>query len=180
MWKFVRAKRTIPKPESSAAMEQLRRIAGAAREQPLPVEEKPHFDAELLELCAEISHQRKIADAAWRRFSEESLSLWCSSARADALYAASRKETQRLDFLLREAGKLRAKTGAGIYAKALAITRLRSGGLALCKSLAEDLIDNPALRATLWGAEPESAPDPEALPEPRKPRPDLVPDRREK
>ncbi|HWA81678.1 MAG TPA: hypothetical protein VG848_15375 [Acetobacteraceae bacterium] len=174
MWKFVRAKRTISKAEPSVAMEQLRRIASTAREQPLSGEETPHPDAELLEFCAEISHQRKIADAAWRRFTEESLSLWCTSARADALYGASRKETQRLDFLLREAGKLRAKTGAGIYAKALAITRLRNGGLGLCKSLAEDLIASPALRATLWGAEPEAAAGPGALSEKRRARPDLA------
>jgi hypothetical protein len=173
MWKFVRAKRTDPTPESSPAIARLREIAAAARGQSLSGDGPPHSDAELLELCAEISHQRKVADAAWRRFAEDSLSLWCSSARADALHSASRKETQHLDFLLREAGKLRATTGAGIYAKALVVTRLRSGGLSLCRSLAEDLIANPIVRAALWGAEPDPGPDSVAAPESRKARPDL-------
>jgi hypothetical protein len=56
--------------------------------------------------------------------------------RADELHDASSKEIQRLAFLLREAGKLRAKTGAGIYAKALAAAHAKSSALPLCMSLA--------------------------------------------
>jgi hypothetical protein len=77
----------------------------------------------------------------------------------EELHNASTKEIQRLDFLLGEVGKMRAKTGAGIYAKALAVAHTKSGALPLCKSLAEDLITNPALRAALWSAEPEPPPE---------------------
>jgi hypothetical protein len=52
--------------------------------------------------------------------------------------------------LLSRARKIRAKTGAGIFAKALLVRDSRTGAPALAKSLAEDLISQPALRASLW------------------------------
>ncbi len=156
MWKSARS--SSP-PKLSPAIVRLRRIAAAPGDHRLLEDGPPHPDAKLLDLCAEIAHQRKVADAAWQRFSEGGRAPWCSGARADELHDASSKEIQRLDALLREAGKLRAKTGAGLYAKALAVAHAKSGALPLCKSLAEDLITNPALRAALWGAEPEPPPE---------------------
>jgi hypothetical protein len=156
MWKSARVS---PPPKLSPAIVRLRRIAAAPGDHRLLDDGPPHPDARLLDLCAEIAHQRKVADAAWQRFAADGKALWCSGARADELHSASGKEIQRLDSLLREAGKLRAKTGAGIYAKALAVAHAKSGALPLCKSLAEDLITNPALRAALWGAEPEPPPE---------------------
>lgn len=152
MWKPVRTK---PKPEVSPAIVRLRRIAAAPGEHRLLDEASPHPDALLLDVCAEIAYQRKITDTAWQRFTEESRAPWCNGKRADALHAASAKEIKRLDALLCEAARLRATTGAGLYAKAVAVKNAKSGALSLCKSLAEDLINNPALRGTLWGAEPE-------------------------
>lgn len=155
MWKSARS--SSP-PNLSPAIARLRRIAAAPGDHRLLEDGPPHPDAKLLDLCAEIAHQRKVTDAAWQRFAEGGRAPWCTGARADELHDASGKEIQRLDALLREAGKLRAKTGAGIYAKALAVAHAKSGALPLCKSLAEDLITNPALRAALWGTEPEPPP----------------------
>jgi len=159
MWKSVRTKAT---PKVSPAIVRLRRIAAAPGDHRLLDDDAPpHPDAKLLDVCTEIAHQRKITDAAWQRFAEDGRSPLCSGKRADALHAATAKEIQHLDSLLRQAAKLRATTGAGIYAKAIAVAHAKSGALPLCKSLAEDLISNPALRATLWGAEPEP---PQGLP----------------
>ncbi len=174
MWKTVRTK---PMPKVSPTIVRLRRIAAAPGDHRLLDDDgPPHPDARLLDLCAEIAHQRKVTDAAWRRFAEGGRTPWCSGPRADALHDASAKEIQHLDALLRDAGKLRATTGAGIYAKAIAVAHAKSGALPLCKSLAEDLIANPALRATLWGAEPEpprARPDNVAMLRARKTRPGL-------
>jgi len=156
MWK---AARSGFQPKFSPAIVWLRRIAAAPGDHRLLEDRPPHPDARLLDLCAEIAHQRKLADAAWQRFAEGSRAPWCSGVHADELYNASSNEIQRLDFLLREVGKLRAKTGAGVYAKALAVARAKSGALPLCKSLAEDLITDPTLRAALWSAEPEPPPE---------------------
>ena len=146
-------------PKLSPAIVRLRRIAAAPDDHRLLEDGPPHPDARLLDLCAEIAHQKTLADAGWQRFAESGGAPWCSGARVEELHNASAKEIQRLDFLLGEVGKLRAKTGAGIYAKAFAVAHAKSGALPLCKSLAEDLITNPALRAALWSAEPEPPPE---------------------
>jgi hypothetical protein len=55
--------------------------------------------------------------------------------------------------LLSRIRKLRAVTGAGIYAKALVLRASRTGSPELAKSMAEDLIAYAGLRAMLWPAE---------------------------
>jgi hypothetical protein len=54
--------------------------------------------------------------------------------------------------LLSAIRKLRAKTAAGIYAKALVCRCSRTGAPFLAMSLAEDLIACPGLRVSLWPA----------------------------
>ncbi len=141
------------KREDPVALEpviaRLRQIAAEAGDHLLLADGPSNPDRKLLDLCAEIIEQRKTADAVLQRWKD---------AHGDGyhpLYAVLHKETGRLRSLLREAGKLHATTGAGIYAKALAVRHSKSAAPLLCFTLAEDLIANPALRALLWGTEPE-------------------------
>ena len=56
----------------------------------------------------------------------------------------------RAKTLMRAVGKMRTKTAAGVYAKALLVRGSRIGAEALARSLASDLTALPALRASLW------------------------------
>ena len=55
--------------------------------------------------------------------------------------------------LMNRIRKIRAQTAAGIFAKALVVRSSRTAAPVLAMSLAEDLIANNALRASLWPAE---------------------------
>jgi hypothetical protein len=48
--------------------------------------------------------------------------------------------------------KMKATTAAGIYAKAAVVRASKTGTADLAMSLAEDLLDCPGLRASLWPA----------------------------
>jgi hypothetical protein len=66
---------------------------------------------------------------------------------------------------LRQIAKEKATTPAGIYAKALVVRASRTGAKHLAMTLAEDLVNYPALRAAIWPAdtareEPVSRPIP--------------------
>ncbi len=54
---------------------------------------------------------------------------------------------------IRRAGKLRATTPAGIYAKAMVVHHSVSGATMLGVTLAEELLECPGLRSVLWAAE---------------------------
>ena len=54
--------------------------------------------------------------------------------------------------VLFKAKKIKATTAAGIYAKALIVRSSKSGAPLLAMSLADDLIECPGLRASLWPA----------------------------
>jgi hypothetical protein len=49
--------------------------------------------------------------------------------------------------------KIKATTAAGIYAKAAVVRTSKTGAADLAMSLAEDLLDCPGLRASLWPAQ---------------------------
>jgi hypothetical protein len=144
------------------AIGRLRAIAAESGDHLLLGDGAPHPDAKLLDLCAEIAQQRKVGEATLRAQIDSHLSPWKSDERAElaALQEKCRLEHRTLGGLLRRAGSIPATTAAGIYAKALAVRASKSGAALLGVSLAEDLLDNPALRASLWGAEPEPAPEP--------------------
>ena len=63
---------------------------------------------------------------------------------------------ERAKHLTRAAAKIEARTAAGIFAKAMVVRASRSGAAGLGVSLAEDLINCPGLRASLWPAENQS------------------------
>jgi len=120
-------------------------------------------DHQLLDLCGDALHLLKQAqsvhtqrDAVWAtRLRRE----WTDHDRArdDELCEQGRRFEAQASQLLRRAKKIRATTAAGIYAKALIVRASACGAPLLAMSLAEDLIDCPGLRQSLWPAETAEA-----------------------
>ena len=75
----------------------------------------------------------------------------------EALFDDASRGITKAKPLLSRIRKLRAGTGAGIYAKAMVLRASISGAPYLAVSLAEDLIACKELRATLFPAEREEA-----------------------
>lgn len=131
-----------------AALKEIAEISGTNLIMDGPV----HRDHELIDLCAEalhlarqcegISHNRENLDREdkyWR-------------IRWDALREAEKQLERLVRPMVRRAGKLRATTAAGIYAKAL-LTTVSPSGVVLAASLAADLIACEGLRESLtWPA----------------------------
>jgi hypothetical protein len=117
-----------------------------------------HPDHQLLDACSEAMHLFKQAKAA--RTERHAASLEQADRRVSAeelrLDKALFARWQDLDAqgaaVLRRAKKLRAVTPAGIYAKALLVRSTKTGAREMAMSLAEDLINCPGLRSTLWPA----------------------------
>lgn len=144
--------------ELSPTIERLRAIAAASGDALLS-EGPVHPDHELLDVCAEALHHRRRAAELREACNalpppygnppatpeqnrlREKLSVHDRDARSHALR------------LSRRAAKLRARTPAGIYAKALVARSSRTAAAVLAMTLAEDLIGCEALRATLWPGE---------------------------
>lgn len=163
-------------PDFGPAIERLRRLVMESGDHLLLGDGPPHPDAKLLELCADAAEARKAFEQAdkerhghyvvngqfvypWERTPDQ------ERARVDA-DATEKRAKRKLVHGLREATKIRATTAAGIFAKALAIRSSETGAICLAKSLAEDLVGNPALRAALWAndSEPATVPAPNVVP----------------
>jgi hypothetical protein len=136
-----------------------RQIAADSSEALLLAGRPVHPDAELLDLCggaleriraAELALQAVYAYPNWDDASQEQLN------KKEALLRERSAAIVVARTLAGRARKLRAKTGAGIYAKALVIRNARTGAPMLAKSLADDLLAQPNLRAVLWPAEIEA------------------------
>ncbi|MDA8249548.1 MAG: hypothetical protein M0Z28_10245 [Rhodospirillales bacterium] len=147
------------------AIARLRQIAAEAGNHLLLGDGPPHPDAALLDLCGEALHHLRAAETAYqarpwhtRRLEEP----WTDADRRrdKDLMAEYGRHNGQAAKLLRRAKKLRAVTAAGIYSKALCVAASRTGAAELAMTLAADLIGNPALRASLWAADPDPAPAP--------------------
>jgi hypothetical protein len=110
-------------------------------------------DWELLDLCGDALHFAKAHEKAWEEWSS-----FCPSneserevrhAQYDEMKAARKSDVISR---VRRAGKMRATTPAGIYAKAMLVRFGTETAAVLAMSLAEDLLDCEALRLTLWPA----------------------------
>jgi hypothetical protein len=112
-------------------------------------------DHVLLELCGDALHL--IREARGQYESREALRPplgrnWTDADRHrhqelfDIAYATERRAIT----LMRRAKKIKATTGAGVFAKALIVRASSTGAAELARTLAEDLIDCPGLRASLW------------------------------
>lgn len=152
--------RTVPAlPELQPIVDRFKQIAAEAGDHQLLGDGPPHPDAELLDLCGEALHFRRIsaeAEAEWHAFpgaySEPRPSAQAIQ-RAQAAYDEWQEAKNRAVNLAKRASKFRATTAAGIYAKALLVRTAVSVAAVLATSLAEDLVSNPALRASLWAAD---------------------------
>ena len=142
--------------ELGDAVDRLRQMADQAGDA-LFTEGPVNPDHRLLDMCAEIGHRRKLADAAAEHVRSVPMAAFmCKTQEESAQRALAHTErdeaSRRYSHLLREASKFPATTAAGIYAKAIAVRAFRTGAQYLAMSLAEDLLACPGLRASLWPA----------------------------
>ncbi|WP_428487203.1 hypothetical protein [Rhodopila sp.] len=146
---------TTSSTDFTAAIGRMRAIATQSADHLLLGDGPPHPDAALLDICAEIGHQRRVADAAAQRWREADRAARFRKTEADRTTkdACDKDYTatgQKYAHLLRAAAKLKATTAAGIYAKAIAVRSSKTGAAYLATSMADDLIACEELRQTLW------------------------------
>jgi hypothetical protein len=117
-----------------------------------------HPDHELLDLRANALHHLVHAQKAWDARPE----FWGlpTEAEQQAAFAESNRLPNERDAIeavskpyLLSISKLKARTAAGIYAKAMCVRASKTGAAGLAMTLAADLLDCPGLRATLWPGE---------------------------
>lgn len=121
-----------------ATVDRLKQMAAEAADTPLLGDEPVHPDHQLLDLCGDLLHMMK------RRKDLRELQF------DHPLQQDRHALFGQINSLLSKARKLRAATPAGIYAKVLVIRASESGAPMLAVSLAHDLVDVPALRASIW------------------------------
>src|SRR5258708_1660461 len=139
-----------------------REIVAETHDAILLAEGSAHPDAALLDLCAEalhlLRHAEKIGSEHHMLFADGE--RWDDARRQESsrLFEERERFVKKAKPLLSEIRKLRATTGAGIYAKALVVRSSVTGAARLAMSLAEDLVACTELRATLWPSAREGQP----------------------
>jgi hypothetical protein len=141
------------KPDFSPAMARLREIAATSTYNAL-TEGPVNADRQLLDLCADALHSLVHAERA-HRASVEALHSARDGLRErrevwETLGAEADRGTKNAKPMMYRIRKLKATTAAGIYAKAAVVRASRTGAADLAMSLAQDLLDCPGLRASLW------------------------------
>jgi hypothetical protein len=145
------------KPDFAAAMVRLKQIAATSADNAL-TEGPVNADRNLLDLCAEALHALVHAEKAYRSRdhnilgakTKAELAAWrLQDAELMDQYQQGLKSAKPKLIRIR---KMKATTAAGIYAKAAVVRASATGAADLAKSLAEDLLDCPGLRASLWPA----------------------------
>jgi hypothetical protein len=133
------------KPDFTGAIAQLRLLAATSADNAF-TEGPVNADRLLLDLCAETLHALVHAerDYAARRAqpTTDHLDSW-HEFHGDVKSAKPRMHRIR---------KMKATTAAGIFAKAAVVRASKTGAADLAMSLAQDLLDCPGLRASLWPA----------------------------
>jgi hypothetical protein len=115
-----------------------------------------HPDHKLLELCADalhhLGHAQKAYDkrcvAGWGVGTPEQQKA--AYARDSQLFKEYEEGERQGKPYLPNITKLKATTAAGIYAKAAVVRASKTAATQLARSLAQDLLDCPGLRETLW------------------------------
>jgi hypothetical protein len=153
-----------PNPEQfQPAIDRLKAIVAESGDRLLLADGPPNPDAELLDLCAEALHHLKAAEKAYNERPIHQVTVntpqWPPEVRQrdEELMAEFYQHAGQARSRMVRAKKLRATTAAGIYAKALCVRASRTGAAEFAMSLAEDLVNNPELRASLWPAEARRA-----------------------
>jgi hypothetical protein len=145
------------KPDFTTAIARLRKIATTSADNAL-TEGPVNADRQLLDLCAETLHALVHAERARRMghevFHRDTHEKTAENLRPvwEALHADATFGTKSAKPLLGRIRKMKATTAAGIYAKAAVVRASRTGAADLAMSLAQDLLDCPGLRASLWPA----------------------------
>lgn len=154
-----------------SVIDRFREIAKASADHLVLADGEPSPDMDLLDECAEALHLIRRRDQRLKEWREEQERRsqqegwgFLSQAGLERRKAEIHREldeenalTHRAKVVMRRVRKMRATTGAGIYAKALLVRGSHTGAACLAMSLAEDLIALPSLRATLWPADAEAA-----------------------
>jgi hypothetical protein len=158
-----KSRKPSPIADMQPAIVRLREIA-AQSGTALFTEGPVHPDHEQLEICAHalhhLGHAQKAYDARpeYLHLAHQSEQNAAVRARREELYEDF-KEGERLGkSVLNKITKLRATTAAGIYAKAMIVRTSKTGAAGLAMSLAQDLLDCPGLRSSLWPAQTEGEP----------------------
>ena len=145
------------KPDFTGAMMRLRQIATTSTSN-LIGEGPVNADRILLDLCADALHlvihaERANAARDW------GFGKTRTKAEDDALRAKNEELMDEYNTGIKSAKpmlgrirKIKATTAAGIYAKAAIVRASKTGAADLAMSLAQDLLDCPGLRASLWPA----------------------------
>lgn len=145
-------------PDFSDAMARLRAIAEASTDS-LLTEGPVHPDHRLLDLCATALHHLGHAQKAFSARNSRMLADHPRDQQAAVVEEADRlfqeyQDQERLGTApLGQIRKIKATTAAGIYAKAAVVRASKTGATHLAKSLADDLLDCPGLRESLWPVE---------------------------
>ena len=143
----------------SDAVSRLKAVAASAGDAML-TEGRVHPDHELLGMCGEALHLLRHARDALAEERRIDFSRDVSEEkhrRSSELFSTMRTANAKAVQILRRASKMRASTAAGIYAKALIVRASGTGAKVLAMSLAEDMINCPGLRQSLWPAETAEA-----------------------
>lgn len=121
-----------------------------------PPAPEPHPDIDLFDLADIAVRNAKLAADLWRAsFDDRKMPLIGNNPTATELAQWRTVTARRIACMeaVRSAARRAqrpAKTPAGIYAKLLIMRASRTGCPVLARSLADDLIQMPALRAVLW------------------------------
>jgi hypothetical protein len=155
------AGRRSQRPSNDREIARLREIVRQTGDSLLLADDGPCSpDAELLDLCSEALHLLTHADQKHEASFSITVEQWGQRGptpkrdERERLFQEAQDLVRRAKPVLSKIRKLRATTGPGIYAKALAVRASRTGAPLLAMSLAEDLVANAELRATLWPSQP--------------------------
>lgn len=147
-------KSNTPSPAKSAhhtdAMSLLRKLAVDATNAAADPQEIANPDLTLLNLCDRIVNLIQERELQRQRWSER---LIQSNSTPEENATAGKEQNRRgceIGRLLRRAGEMKAATPAGIYSKAIVVSRGGDLATLFAKSLANDLLGSQTLRAVLW------------------------------
>ena len=151
----------------SATIDRLKQIAGEAMDHLILSDAPPQPDYELLDVCGDLLHMMKRRKGLYAQhhalFREDNFDRQPEEEQ-DRRRAQSKRLTAEADSLdgpisslLSRARRLPATTAAGVYAKVLVIRASQTGAGRLAQTLADDLINVPSLRASIWPNEGDQA-----------------------
>ena len=146
------------KSDFTGAIAQLRLFAATSADNAF-TEGPVNADRLLLDLCAETLHALVHTERAYHsrdyyhRLTEMTKAeAEAERAKDEALMAEYTTGKKSAKPALGRIRKIKATTAAGIFAKAAVVRASKTGAADLAMSLAQDLLDSPGLRASLWPA----------------------------